>query len=225
MLTTATGTVRPASALVLGCGVAGLSAIGTTRRLGAIVTAYDVRPEAAAEARSLGASVLQPDVEATGEGGYARELSGAESRAQRDLLAEVIGRFDIVIAAAQVHGGEPPLLVTEEAIGRMRPGSVLVDLAVGTLGGNIAGSEPDETTEPARGVTLIGAANLPSEMAPAASAAYSRNIAALLRHLAPDGELRIDPEEEIQQSVLITHDGAIVNKAVAARLETEGTAA
>ncbi|SDD79092.1 NAD(P) transhydrogenase subunit alpha [Glycomyces harbinensis] len=215
MLTTATGTVRPASVLVLGCGVAGLSAVGAARRAGAVVTAYDVRPEAAAAARSLGAAVLDLAVDAAGEGGYARALTETETRAQQETLAAVIGRFDIVIATAQVPGGEPPLLVTETAIDRLRPGAVLVDLAAGALGGNIAGSVPDATVEPARGVTLIGAPNLASDMAPAASAAYSRNVCALLKHLAPAGALRIDPDDEIQAAVLITHGGAIVHRTLA----------
>lgn len=228
MLTTATGTIRPAAVLVLGCGVAGLAAIGTARRLGAVVTAYDVRAAAAAEAKSLGADLLDLGVEAAGEGGYARVLTEDESTAQRERLVERIGRFDIVITTAQVPGGEPPLLVTEAAIAKLAPGSVLVDLAASALGGNIAGSEPDTTLEPTRGVTLIGASNLASEMAPAASTAYSRNVTALLKHLAPDGELRIDPEDEIQAGALITHEGAIANRVVSEHIDhhlPEGIAA
>lgn len=228
MLTTATGTVRPASVLVLGCGVAGLAAIGTARRLGAVVSAFDVRPEAVAEAASVGASPLELGVEAAGAGGYARTLSPEESAAQRRRLAQAIGRFDVVITTAQVPGGPPPLLVTEEALQGMRPGSVLVDLAASANGGNIAGSEPGATIEPARGLTLIGAPDLASDMAPAASTAYARNVTALLRHLAPDGAPRIDPDDEIQAGVLITHEGRIVNRSVAERLaptEPEGAAA
>jgi NAD(P) transhydrogenase subunit alpha len=225
MLTTATGTVRPAAVLVLGCGVAGLAAVATARRLGAAVSAFDVRPEAVAEAASLGAAPLDLGVDAAGEGGYARALTDDEARRQRDRLADAIGRFDIVITTAQVPGGAPPLLVTQEAIGGMRPGSVLVDLAAGPLGGNIAGSEPDESVEPVPGVTLIGAPNLPSEMAPAASTAYARNVTTMLLHLAPEGRPVIDPGDEIQRAVLVAHGGEVLDRAVAERLQPEGAAA
>lgn len=225
MLTTATGTVPPASVLVLGCGVAGLAAVATARRLGAAVSAYDVRPEAVAEAASLGASPLAVGVDAAGADGYARALTDAEAREQRDRLTAALARFDVVIATAQVPGGAPPLLVTADAVRGMRSGSVLVDLAAGPLGGNVAGSEPDESVEAAPGVTVIGAPNLPSDMAPAASTAYARNVSAMLRHLTPEGRLRIDPADEIQAAVLVAHGGAVLNEAVAARLESEGAPA
>ncbi|MEU5095616.1 NAD(P) transhydrogenase subunit alpha [Streptomyces sp. NPDC020996] len=202
MLTTAAGTMRPAQVLVLGAGVAGLQAIATARRLGAAVTAYDVRPESREEVKSLGARFL--DVAApptweqgTGQGGYARELTESEQRAQRAALDAHIARTDIVITTAQVPGRKPPLLVTAAAVRAMKSGSVVVDLAASESGGNVEVSEPDRTTVLDNGVTVIGAGRLPSAMATAASTAYARNLVALLRHLVRDGELVLDPADEI----------------------------
>ncbi|MDQ0958150.1 NAD(P) transhydrogenase subunit alpha [Streptomyces sp. B4I13] len=202
MLTTAAGTMRPAQVLVLGAGVAGLQAIATARRLGAVVTAYDVRPASRGEVESLGARFLDiqspPNGEpGAGQGGYARELTEEEQRAQREALDAHIARSDVVITTAQVPGRKPPLLVTASVVERMKAGSVVVDLAASELGGNVQGSEPDKTTVLENGVTLIGAGRLPSAMATAASTAYARNIAALLRHLVRDGELVLDPADEI----------------------------
>lgn len=202
MLTTAAGTMRPAQVMVLGAGVAGLQAIATARRLGAVVTAYDVRPESRGEVESLGARFL--DIQSphhaesgAGQGGYARESTEDEQRAQREALDTHIARSDVVITTAQVPGRKPPLLVTGTALARMRPGSVVVDLAASELGGNVEGSEPDKTDVRAGGVTVIGAGRLPSAMATAASTAYARNLVALLRHLVRDGELVLDPTDEI----------------------------
>lgn len=216
MLTTAAGTSPPANVLILGTGVAGLSAIGTARRLGGVVTAYDVRPESRAEVESLGAKFLElgTAVTATGDGGYARALTDTEREAQQRELAERIARFDVVITTAKVPGRTPPLLVTAAALAGMRPGTVVVDMAASELGGNVAGSEP-ETTLDSGGVRVIGAGNLPSVMAPAASAAYSRNMFALLGHLLADGAVAIDPDDEISAGVVITHAGSFVNKTVA----------
>ncbi|MFE9650307.1 NAD(P) transhydrogenase subunit alpha [Streptomyces sp. NPDC006365] len=202
MLTTAAGTMRPAQVLVLGAGVAGLQAIATARRLGAVVTAYDVRPESRGEVESLGARFLDIQSPPNGEsgaaqGGYARELTEEEQRTQREALDAHIARSDIVITTAQVPGRRPPLLVTASVVEQMKAGSVVVDLAASELGGNVQGSEPDKTTVLENGVTLIGAGRLPSAMATAASTAYARNIAALLRHLVSDGELVLDPADEI----------------------------
>ncbi|MFL6110712.1 MAG: NAD(P) transhydrogenase subunit alpha [Catenulispora sp.] len=218
MLTTAAGTAKPAAVLVLGAGVAGLQAIATARRLGAVVTAYDVRPQSRGEVESLGARFLDlPAVESgAGEGGYARELTGEEQRAQREALDAHIAGSDIVITTAQVPGRRPPLLVTAAVLERMRPGSVVVDMAAGDLGGNVELSEPDKTTVLAGGVTLIGAGSLPSAMATAASTAYARNIGALLTHLVRDGALTIDPDDEIQAGVVVTYRGEVANPAVAA---------
>ncbi|HZE41429.1 MAG TPA: NAD(P) transhydrogenase subunit alpha [Stackebrandtia sp.] len=217
MLTTAAGTTSPATVLVLGTGVAGLSAIGTARRLGAMVTAYDVRPEAKGEAESLGAKFLElaSVASAGGEGGYARELTEDERDAQQLELASHIGRFNVVITTARVPGRTPPLLVTRKALEGMAAGSVVVDMGASRLGGNVAQSQPGETLEVAGGVTVIGAGNLASDMAPAASTAYARNLSALLRHLAPDGPPRIDPDDEIAAGVVITHGGAVVHPALA----------
>ncbi len=217
MMMTAAGTAKPAQVLVLGAGVAGLQTIGTARRLGALVTGYDVRPEAVDDVRSLGAKFLElPGVSAgAGEGGYARALTEAEQQAQQRALDERIATFDIVITTAQVPGRRPPLLVTERAIAAMRPGSVIVDLAAGPLGGNVAGSEPGETVVLGDGVTVIGADNLPATVPGAASAAYARNIAALLGQIVRDGALAFDPADEVQAAVVVTHDGRSVNPTIA----------
>jgi NAD(P) transhydrogenase subunit alpha len=221
MLVTAAGTARPARVLVLGAGVAGLQAMGTARRLGAIVCGYDIRPQSRAEVESVGATFLdlagQPA--ASGEGGYARELTEGEQRAQRDALTEHIARHDVVITTAQVPGRRPPLLVGEEAVKQMAAGSVIVDLAAGALGGNVALSRPGETVVTDEGVTIVGAANLAATVPTAASAAYSRNITALLLHLIRDGALAIDLTDEIQAGVVITHGGQVVHPAVAALLD------
>ncbi|WP_405910470.1 NAD(P) transhydrogenase subunit alpha [Streptomyces sp. NBC_00828] len=207
MLTTAAGTMRPAQVLVLGAGVAGLQAIATARRLGAVVSAYDVRPASRGEVESLGARFLDiqspPNGEpGAGQGGYARELTEAEQRAQREALDAHIARSDIVITTAQVPGRKPPLLVTGAAVEQMKPGSVVVDLAASDLGGNVEGSEPDKTVVLDNGVTVIGAGRLPSAMATAASTAYARNLVVLLRHLVRDGELVLDPADEITAALM-----------------------
>jgi proton-translocating NAD(P)+ transhydrogenase subunit alpha len=221
MLITAAGTARPAEVLVLGAGVAGLQAIGTARRLGAVVRGYDVRPAAKAEIESLGASFvsLQAAVDATGEKGYARALTDEERQAVQRELNDHIVRHNVVICTAQVPGRRPPLLVTEDALKAMSPGSVVVDTAASPLGGNAALSEPGRTIVTGNGVTVIGADNLPATMPTAASAAYSRNISALLRHLWPEGELALDPDDEIQAGVVISHNGAVVHPATAQLLE------
>lgn len=226
MLTTAAGTTAPAAVLVLGAGVAGLQAIGTAGRLGALVTGYDVRPQARGEVESLGARFLKlPSIEGGGQSdGYARELTAEEQRAQQAELDQQLGRFDVVITTARVPGRQPPLLVSKRAIEGMRAGTVVIDLAASARGGNVEGSLADQTISLANGVTVIGAGNLPSSMAPAASTAYARNLAALLTFLAKDGVLTIDPSDEIQAGVVITHEGTIVNPAVAERLDARGKA-
>jgi NAD(P) transhydrogenase subunit alpha len=215
MLMTAAGTAKPAQVLVLGVGVAGLSAIGTARRLGALVTGYDIRPETREEVRSVGARFLDlPGVgPGSGEGGYARALTDEEREAQQEALQQRIGDFDIVITTALVPGRRPPVLVTQEALKGMRPGSVVVDLAAGPLGGNVEGSRPETRAVVADGVTLIGAGNLPSAMAPGASSAYARNITALLAQLVQDGEPAIDLTDEIMAAVVVTSAGKVVNPA------------
>jgi NAD(P) transhydrogenase subunit alpha len=209
MLMTAAGTAKPAQVLVLGVGVAGLSAIGTARRLGAQVTGYDIRPETRDEVRSVGARYLELSGVgvANGSGGYARALSPAEREAQQEALQQRIGEFDVVITTAQVPGRTPPLLVTCAALKGMRPGSVVVDMAAGPHGGNVEGSQPGRDMLVADGVTLIGAGNLASAMAPGASTAYARNITAMIAHLLRDGVPRVDLDDEILAATVITHDG------------------
>jgi H+-translocating NAD(P) transhydrogenase subunit alpha len=213
LLITAAGTARPAKVLVLGAGVAGLQAIGTARRLGAMVSAYDVRPEAKTEAQSVGATFIELTSvgPASGEGGYARALTDEERQAQQEELAGHIARHDVVITTAQVPGRRPPLLVTEDALKAMTAGSVIVDMGASPLGGNVAGSKPGENVVTENGVTVIGAGSLPSTMPAAASAMYARNISALLLYLVKDGELALDPEDELQAGVIITRDGAVVH--------------
>src|SRR5580693_157158 len=213
LLITAAGTARPAKLLVLGAGVAGLQAIGTAKRLGAVVSGYDVRPAAKGEVESLGASFVELTSVggAAGEGGYARELTPEERAAQQEELTGHIARHDVVITTAQVPGRRPPLLVTDDTLKAMGPGSVIVDMGASALGGNVTGSRPGETVVTGNGVTIIGADNLPATVPTAASNAYSRNISALLLYLTRDGELAIDTSDEIQAGVVITHDGRVVN--------------
>jgi H+-translocating NAD(P) transhydrogenase subunit alpha len=216
LLITAAGTARPAKVLVLGTGVAGLQAIGTARRLGALVSAYDVRPETRTEAESVGATFIELTSVggASGTGGYARELTEDEREAQQQELASHIARHDVVITTAQVPGRRPPLLVTADALKAMAAGSVVVDMGASPLGGNVAGSEPGSTVVTENGVTIVGAAGLPSQMPGAASSMYARNITALLQHLVSDGALTLDGEDEITAGVVITRDGAIVHPAL-----------
>ncbi len=221
LLITAAGTARPAEVLILGTGVAGLQAIGTARRLGAVVSGYDVRPAAKAEVESLGATFLEVGTvaDADADGGYARALTEAEQRAQQDELNAHIARHDVIITTAQVPGRRPPLLVTGQAIKDMRPGSVIVDLGSGPLGGNVELSEPDETIVTEGGITIIGAGNLPASMPTAASAAYARNVSALLTHMVREGELVIDTDDEIQAGVVISHAGKVIHPLVAELLD------
>jgi H+-translocating NAD(P) transhydrogenase subunit alpha len=227
MLITAAGTARPARVLVLGAGVAGLQAIGTARRLGAVVSGYDVRPSSRTEVESLGATFIELTSvgSAAGAGGYARELTAEERQAQQDELIGHIARHDVVITTAQVPGRKPPLLVTEDAIKGMAAGAVIVDMGSSALGGNVTGSRPGETIVTGNGVTIIGADNLPATMPTAASAAYSRNITSLLEYLTSGGALAIDTSDEIQAGVVIAHDGRVVREDVARLLlpAEEGT--
>ena len=216
LLITAAGTARPAKVLVLGVGVAGLQAIGTARRLGAIVSAYDVRPETRTEAESVGATFIELSTvgPAAGEGGYARALTDDERLAQQQELTGHIARHDVIITTAQVPGRRPPLLVTEDALKAMTAGSVIVDMGASTLGGNVTGSVPGQTIVTEHGVTIIGASGLPSSMSPAASAMYARNVSALLMYLIKDGELALDLSDELQAGVVITSGGAVVHPAL-----------
>jgi NAD(P) transhydrogenase subunit alpha len=196
MMMTAAGTVPPAKVLVIGAGVAGLQAIATARRLGAIVTGFDVRPIVREQIESLGANWLDLGVGgAEAEGGYARELTPEEQKAQQDALEARISDFDVVITTAAVPGRAAPRIVPASAVEAMRTGSVIVDLAAET-GGNCELTEPGEVVE-RHGVTLVGITNLPSTMPYHSSTLYSRNVQALLLHLAPEGELSLDWSDEI----------------------------
>jgi NAD(P) transhydrogenase subunit alpha len=202
MLTTAAGTVKPATALVLGVGVAGLQALATARRLGARTTGFDVRPEVAEQVRSLGAQWLELGVQAAGEGGYARALTEEEQAEQQRRLTEAISGFDVVITTALVPGRPAPRLVTAEAVCRMRPGSVVVDLA-GEAGGNCELTAPGETVV-RHDVTIASPLNLPATMPEHASELYARNVAALLEHMLADGKILPDLTDEILAACCVT---------------------
>jgi NAD(P) transhydrogenase subunit alpha len=221
LLTTAAGTARPANVLILGVGVAGLQAIATARRLGAIVKAYDVRSETKEQAESLGAQfiVLKSVADATGAGGYARELTADERAAQQQELNGHIGGMDVIITTAQVPGRRPPLLVTADAVKGMKPGSVIVDMAASALGGNVELSRADEKVVTDNGVTILAPTNLPATMPAGASQFYARNLAAFLLNFMKDGKLNIDLSDEISAATVITHDGAVVQEATKKLLE------
>jgi len=219
LLMTAAGTVPPARVLVLGAGVAGLQAIATARRLGAVVEAYDVRAAAGEQVRSLGATFLEVDLgglKTEDAGGYAVELSEEALKRGRDLIAEHAKTADLVITTAQVPGRRAPLLVTEEAVNGMKRGSAIIDLA-GANGGNCAVSKPDETVE-RNGVTIMAPTNLAATVPVHASQLYSRNVTSFLSLLIKDGELSINLEDDVVGPSCVTHDGQIVNQRVAAAL-------
>jgi NAD(P) transhydrogenase subunit alpha len=203
MLVTAAGTVVPAKVLVIGAGVAGLQAIATARRLGAVVSGFDVRPVVKEQVESLGAKFLELGVvgEET-EGGYARELSEEEQRRQQEELEARIGDFDVVVTTALIPGRPAPKLIPQSAIESMRPGSVIVDLAA-EAGGNADLTRADEEVTH-NGVTILGPTNLPSSMPYHASQLYARNVTALVNHLAPEGELALDFEDEITAGACVT---------------------
>jgi len=213
MLTTAAGTVAPARVMVLGAGVAGLQAIATARRLGAIVAAYDTRAIVKEQVKSLGAEFLEIDLgeDATGTGGYAKELSAEAIEKQRAFMVKHIGASDVVITTAQVPGKKAPLLITEEAVAAMKPGSVVVDLAAES-GGNCALTEADKVVVKG-GVSIVGTTNLPATVPLHASQLYSRNIFNLLGLLIKDGKLNLDFEDDIIRDSCLAHDGKVLHKA------------
>ena len=213
MLTTAAGTVRPATVLVLGAGVAGLQAIATARRLGAVVQAFDVRSAVKEQIESLGARFVELDMgleDAEAAGGYARPLTEEEQARQRDLLAVEIGKVDAVISTAAVPGRRAPLLVTDQAVHNMRAGSVIVDLAAET-GGNCELTEPGGTVV-RDGVTIAGPLNLPATMPEHASSLYARNVQSLLELMVDDGELALDFDDEVIAGACVTRGGEIVHE-------------
>jgi NAD(P) transhydrogenase subunit alpha len=213
MLMTAAGTIRPATVLVLGAGVAGLQAIATARRLGAVVQGFDVRSAVKEQIESLGATFLEFDLggDLEGAGGYAKELTAEQQARQQELMAEAIGKVDVVITTAAVPGRRAPILVTEDAVKRMKPGSVIVDLAAET-GGNCELSEPGKTVL-RHDVKIIAPLNVPSTMAEHASQLYARNIEALLGLMISDeGQLALDFEDEVIAGACITRDREIVHE-------------
>jgi NAD(P) transhydrogenase subunit alpha len=215
MLTTAAGTIAPARVLVLGAGVAGLQAIATARRLGAVVSAFDVRPVVKEQVESLGATFLELDVEgAEGVGGYAVALAEDQHEREQELIARHVAESDAVITTALVPGRPAPVLVTAAAVRAMRPGSVIVDLAA-EAGGNVELTQPEETVVE-DGVTIIGETNLPATMPTHASQMYSRNVLTLLEHLTTDGELDLDFDDEITRETCVAHDGRVLKEPVAA---------
>jgi NAD(P) transhydrogenase subunit alpha len=212
MLMTAAGTIRPATVLVLGAGVAGLQAIATARRLGAVVQGYDVRAAVKEQVESLGAHFLEFDLgeDLEGAGGYAKELTAEQQESQQQQMAEAIGKADVVITTALVPGRRAPILVTEQAVMLMKPGSVVVDLA-GEQGGNCELSEPGQSVI-RHDVKILAPLNVPSTMAEHASQLYARNIQALLDLMVKDGKLELDFEDEVIAGACITRDGEIVHE-------------
>jgi NAD(P) transhydrogenase subunit alpha len=219
MLTTAAGTVTPARVLVLGAGVAGLQAIATARRLGAVVEAFDTRPVVKEQVQSLGAKFLEIDLGEHGEGagGYAKELSEEAHRKEQELVAGRTKESDVVITTALIPGRRAPVLITAETVRGMRRGSVIVDLAA-EMGGNCELTVPGETVV-RDGVTIHGETDLASSVATHASQLYSRNITSLLLHLAKDGTLALQLDDEITKGALITHEGKIVHAPTRSSME------
>src|SRR5437879_5778702 len=215
MLTTAAGTITPARVFIIGAGVAGLQAISTARRLGAVASAYDLRPAAKEQVQSLGGRFVELPIEAKDAEdarGYARAQDETFYKRQRELLGKVVAESDVVISAAVIPGKRPPILVTKEMVGSMAPGSVIVDLA-GERGGNCELTRPGEIAVE-YGVTIIGWFNLASTVPYHASQMYARNITAFLLHLVKDGKLQLDWEDEIVRETLMTRGGEVVNPRV-----------
>ena len=215
MMTTAAGTITPARVLIIGCGVAGLQAIATARRLGAVVSAYDVRPAAKEQVQSLGGRFVELPIEAKDaqdSRGYATAQGEDFYRRQRELLGKVVGESDVVITAAVIPGKKSPVLVTAEMVKGMAPGSVLVDLAA-ERGGNCELTQMGKTIVE-HGVTIVGATNLASSAPYHASQMYAKNITAFLLHLVKDGKLQLNMEDEITRETLVTRGGEVVNPRV-----------
>jgi proton-translocating NAD(P)+ transhydrogenase subunit alpha len=215
MLMTAAGTIAPARVLVLGAGVAGLQAIATARRLGAVVSAYDVRPAVKEQIESLGAKFVSVQIdgaEAEDKGGYAKALGEEFYRKQRELLTDSVRQNDVVISTAAVPGAKAPILLTREMIAEMAPGSIVVDLAA-ERGGNCELTRPGHTVVES-GVTIMGPLNLASTVPYHASQMYARNIGTFLKHLIKDGALAVDLSDEITRETLVAHAGEVVHPRV-----------
>jgi NAD(P) transhydrogenase subunit alpha len=217
MLTTAAGTIRPALILVIGAGVAGLQAIATARRLGAVVEAYDVRSATKEQVKSLGAKFIDTGVSADGAGGYARELTAEEKLKQQEVLDARIAASDAVISTASVPGRAAPRIISQAAVERMKPGSVVVDIAA-EQGGNCELTKPGETVLH-NGVKILGPLNLPASLPYHASEMYSRNLFNFLKPALPKGELGIDWQDEVFAGAVLTHDGQIKHEATRKALE------
>jgi len=225
LLTTAAGTVRPAKGIVMGAGVAGLMAIGTARRLGAVVEATDVRPAVKEQVQSLGGTFLEVEMtddekaKAETAGGYATEMSDDYKRRQAELIAERVKEADFIITTALIPGRPAPKLVTDAMVKSMKPGSVIVDMAA-EMGGNVEGTEPGKEVV-RHGVRIIGFTNLPATMPGSATQMYAKNLQTLIKHLVKDMEIRIDLEDEITRGATITHGGRVVHAATAKALGIE----
>jgi len=225
LLTTAAGTIRPAKGIVMGAGVAGLMAIGTARRLGAVVEATDVRPVVKEQVESLGGTFIE--VEMTDEekakaetaGGYATEMSDDYKRRQAELIAERVKEADFIITTALIPGRPAPKLVTDAMVASMKPGSVIIDMAA-EMGGNVEGTEPGKEVVK-HDVLIVGLTNLPATMPGSATQMYAKNLQTLIKHLMKDGELTVDLNDEITKGATITHGGKVVHEATAKALGIE----
>jgi len=217
MLTYAAGTIRPARVLVIGAGVAGLQAIATAKRLGAIVEAYDVRPETKEQIESLGAKFVDTGVSAAGAGGYARELTDDEKKAQADKLGKAVANADVLITTAAIPGKRSPLIITEPMIAGMKQGAVVVDMAA-EGGGNCAGTRAGETVQ-VGGATIIGPLNIPSRMPVHASEMYSKNLYNFISPFIKDGVLNLDWSDDVLKGACLTHEGQIKHEGVKKALE------
>ncbi|MGP4117507.1 NAD(P) transhydrogenase subunit alpha [Levilactobacillus zymae] len=214
MMITAAGTAKPTKVLVLGTGVAGLQAIGTAKRLGAMVSGYDIRPASRGEVESLGATFLTTSVSATGEGGYARALTPEETAQQQKELAGFIAENDVIITTAQVPGRRPPLLVTQDSVDNAKPGTVFIDLAASELGGNVAGSKADDTVTTPNGAQIIAAGDMASQLPASASDMFAKNVQAVINDVTKDGELVFDVDDEVVGELLATYQGEIISSRV-----------
>jgi NAD(P) transhydrogenase subunit alpha len=215
LMMTAAGTIAPARVFVIGAGVAGLQAIATAKRLGAKVEAYDVRPTVKDQVQSVGASFVELDLDTAqseGEGGYAKAMGEEFYRRQREQLAEVVARSDVVISTAAIPGKESPLLITRDAVQRMHPGAMIVDLAA-ERGGNCELTRADETIVE-YGVTIMGPTNLPATVPYHASQMYSRNVTSFLRNMVQDGAIQLNTEDEIVSGTMVTHNGEIAHPTI-----------
>jgi NAD(P) transhydrogenase subunit alpha len=225
LLTTAAGTIRPARGIVMGAGVAGLMAIGTAKRLGAVVEATDVRPVVKEQVQSLGGTFIEVEMteeekaKAETAGGYATEMSDDYKRRQAELIAERVKEADFVITTALIPGRPAPKLVTDEMVKSMKPGSVIIDMAA-EMGGNVEGTEPNKEVVK-HDVLIVGYTNLPATMPGSATQMYAKNLQTLIKHLVSDGKLELDFDDEITTGATITHGGKVVHEATAKALGIE----